>query len=112
MRLTSAPIDQDATDRRIGLHRDLGIVDPPRAHHFEAELLDLGRDLVHPHPFEIVRGKGRRTDQQRETPKIIHGTRLSSKAERPRRPALRSCTTSLLQFESIPRLGFQDAGPL
>ena len=38
-----APVDHHAADGGVGLHGDLGILDAPRAHDLEAELLDGAR---------------------------------------------------------------------
>jgi hypothetical protein len=50
----------------IGLRRDLGILDPPRPHHLEAELLDRDSDLPKPQPFQVLGVKCRRTYKKRE----------------------------------------------
>ena len=71
-----APVDHHAADRGIGLHRDLGILDPPRPHHLEALLLDGDDDLPEPHPLEVLGLERRRADEKREPPVEIHWLRL------------------------------------
>ena len=67
-----APVHHHAADGGIGLHRDLGILDPPRPHHLEAELLDRDGDLPEPQPFQVFGIECRRADQKGETPEEIH----------------------------------------
>jgi hypothetical protein len=67
-----APVHHHAADGGIGPHRDLGVLDPPRPHHLETELLDGDGDLPEPQPFEVLRIECRRADKKREAPKEIH----------------------------------------
>jgi hypothetical protein len=46
--------DHHAADCRIGLHGELGILNPARPHHLKAKLLDLGNDLLEAHSLEFV----------------------------------------------------------
>ena len=71
-----APVDHHAADRGIGLHRDLGILDPARPHHLEALLLDGDDDLAEPDALEVLGFEGRRANEKREPPVKIHSLRL------------------------------------
>jgi hypothetical protein len=72
-----APIHHHAADRRIGLHRHLGILDPSRPHHLETELLDLGGDLRKPQPFQVFTVECRRAEQDSKMPEEIHAAFLT-----------------------------------
>ena len=67
-----APIDHHAADRRVGLHRDDGVLDTARPDHFEAEPLDRRYYLLDPRAFQIVRIERRRADQDREMSEKVH----------------------------------------
>ena len=55
-----APVHHDAADRRVGLHRKLGIARAARAQHREAQRLDLGGDLLQALAFQPLFVEGRR----------------------------------------------------
>lgn len=67
-----APIDHHTTDRRIGLDRELRILDPPCANHLIAELLDGRDDFLQPQAFEIDRIESRSAYEEGETPVEVH----------------------------------------
>ena len=67
-----APVDQHAADRRVGLHGDLGILDPPRLDDLELHPLDGADNLQQALPFEIIGLEARRADEEREATEEIH----------------------------------------
>jgi hypothetical protein len=54
VRVVLAPVDDHAADRRVGLHRNLRVLETPRPDHLEAYPLDRRDDLVDPEALEIV----------------------------------------------------------
>ena len=68
-----APVDHHAADRGVGLHRDLGVLEPARPHDLEAHPLDRRDDLVDADAFEIVGVEDRRGEQKGEALEIVHG---------------------------------------
>src|SRR6516225_5374679 len=73
-----APVDHHASDRRVGLYRDLCVLEPVRPDNLEARTLDLADNLIEADALEIIRIKGRCREQECETSEIIH-TGLGSK---------------------------------
>ena len=67
-----APVDHHAADRRIGLHRDLRILELPRPDHLEAGSLDLRDDLVETEALEIVGIEDGGGEQEGEAAEIVH----------------------------------------
>ena len=80
-----APVDDHAADRRVGLHRDLRVLDPARLDHLEAHPLDRRDDLVDPEALEIVGVEHRRGEEEGEALEEVHG--LSPRAARGARRA-------------------------
>ena len=68
-----APVDHHAADRRVGLHGDLGVVEPPGAHDLEAHAVDRLDDLRDAIAFEVVGVEVRGREQEGESLEIVHG---------------------------------------
>jgi hypothetical protein len=73
-----APIDHQAADGGIGLHRNLGILDARRADDLKSHPLDGGDDLGDAQAFEILGLEGRRGKQKREALDEVHWMRVTS----------------------------------
>ena len=78
-----APVDDHAADRRVGLHGDLGVLDPARLDHLKAQPLDRGDDLVDPEALEVVGVEHRRREQKGQTLGKVHRFRIPSSDRRP-----------------------------
>ena len=68
-----APVHHHAADRRVGLHRDLGVLQLAGPDHFEAGPLDLLDDLVEAEALEVIGVEHRCGEQEVEALEIIHG---------------------------------------
>ncbi len=67
-----APVHHHAADGGVRLHRDLGVLLPPRPHDLKAHPLDRRHDLVDPDAFEVVGAEERRREQECEALEIVH----------------------------------------
>ncbi len=95
-----APVHHHAADGGVGLHRNLGILDPPRPHHLEAELLDGDGDLPEPQPFQVLGVECRRADEKRETPEEIHAPAFSERPVQRHPPDAAAALHSVEQYEN------------
>src|SRR5581483_442539 len=66
-----APVHHHAADRRVGLHRDLGVLQRAGPDHFEAGPLDLLDDLVEAEALEVIGVEHRCGEQEVEALEII-----------------------------------------
>ena len=67
-----APVDHHAADGRIGLHRDLRVLELAGPDDFETGALDFRDDLIETDPLEIVGIKNGRCEQEGEASEIVH----------------------------------------
>ena len=67
-----APVDHHAADRRVGLDRDLRVLEPARLDHLKAHPLDRRDDLVDPEALEIVGVEHRRGKEEGEPLEEVH----------------------------------------
>ena len=89
-----APVDDHAADRRVGLHRDLRVLDPARLDHLKAHPLDRGDDLIDPEALEIVGVEHRRREEEGEALEEVHRLsprRLEARSRLPGGPAKTGC---------------------
>ena len=61
-----APVDHHASDRRVGLYRDLCVLERVRPDDLEARTLDLADNLIEADTLEIIRIKVRCREQECE----------------------------------------------
>jgi hypothetical protein len=67
-----APIDDQAADGGVGLHREFGVLDPRRSHDLKAEPLNGGDDLLDAQAFKVFGFEIRRREEERESLDEVH----------------------------------------